>query len=57
MQIPQKKDALYVIFLKVTFELRVPLLAMVLDELRNFELRPVELDFIAKTLFIRLCSS
>jgi hypothetical protein len=53
MKIPQKKFALYVFFQKLLSKLRVPFLAMVHDELWDFERRPVELDFIAKKLCLQ----
>ena len=45
-----KQDVLLRGLSKVTLELRVPFLAMVLDELQDFERRTVELDFIAKKI-------
>ena len=50
-----KQDVLLRGLSKVTLELRVPFLAMVfvLDELRDFERRTVELDFIAKKLYLQ----
>jgi len=48
-----KQDVLLRGLSKVTLELRVPFLAMVLDELQDFERRTVELDFIAKKLYLQ----